>query len=155
MIPAAPISPTLYAIVAMKMAKAAFLLLAAFVIFAIADQNIAETWDGAVRLVRLDPEQAIFTSFGERLAALTQQNIRWLALGALLYSVFSIAEGLGLFLRFGWAGWLAIGESALFIPLEIRELLRGFSVGVLLLLIVNSLIVWYLYRNRTRLFPAS
>ena len=67
-----------------------------------------------------------------------------------------------------WAVWLAIGESAFFIPIEIFELVRHhrpelpnpcrrncFShpkLGLSIVLALNVLIVWYLFANRKRLF---
>jgi uncharacterized membrane protein (DUF2068 family) len=82
--------------------------------------------------------------------------------------LFSLVEGVGLIFRAPWAGWLAIGESAFFIPIEIYELARHPKVaevynthpawwnhpkfGLLLVLVVNILIVWYLLQNRHRLF---
>jgi uncharacterized membrane protein (DUF2068 family) len=63
--------------------------------------------------------------------------------------------------RVSWAGWMAIGESAFFIPIEIYELVHraiperprpGHTVTVLIILGLNVLIVWYLFQNRHRLF---
>ena len=80
--------------------------------------------------------------------------MRWWATGTLLYSLFSLVEGIGLIFRAPWAGWLAIGESAFFIPIEVRELVRlpFFSWVVFSVLAINVLIVWYLFQNRKRLF---
>jgi uncharacterized membrane protein (DUF2068 family) len=58
----------------------------------------------------------------------------------------------GLIFRASWAGWLAIGDSAFFIPIECYELEHHFSWVVLVILGLNILIVWYLLRNRERLF---
>ena len=93
------------------------------------------------------------------------QYARWVATGTLLYSMFSLIEGFGLIFRAPWAGWLAIGESAFFIPIEIFELIHHHAfnhprpellshpkLGLLAVLAFNVLIVWYLYANRTRLF---
>ena len=74
-------------------------------------------------------------------------------------------EGVGLIFRAPWAGWLAIGESVFFIPIEIFELdapprngqarriphLR-LRLDVSIILGLNILIVWYLFQNRARLF---
>ena len=48
----------------------------------------------------------------------------WLASGTLLYGLFLLVGGTGLAFRANWAIWLAIGESAFFIPIEIFELVR-------------------------------
>jgi len=42
----------------------------------------------------------------------------------LVYSLFSLVEGIGL-ISVSWAGWLAIGESAFFIPIEIGNWCAG------------------------------
>jgi uncharacterized membrane protein (DUF2068 family) len=75
---------------------------------------------------------------------------------------------LGLAFRAKWAIWLAIGESAFFIPIEIFELVRHHQsavagqlrpelfphpkIGLAIVLALNVVIVWYLYTNRKRLF---
>jgi len=61
-------------------------------------------------------------------------------------------EGVGLFFRQWWAGWLSIAESAFFVPIEVREMVRHFSWKVTTILLINVVIVVYLYRNRGRLF---
>ena len=76
----------------------------------------------------------------------------FIARGTGLYSLFSLVEGTGLVFRVSWAGWMAIGESVFFIPIEIYELLHRFSVSPLTVLVLNIVIVWYLVQNRRRLF---
>ena len=92
---------------------------------------------------------------------LTEAKVLWAAAGTLVYSLFSLVEGVGLMFRVRWAGWLAIGESAFFIPIEIYELVRrtasdrprpGHTATVLVTLAINIVIVWYLFQNRHRLF---
>ena len=88
------------------------------------------------------------------------------ALVPLIYGLFLLVGGTGLALRAKWAIWLAIGESAFFIPIEIYELIRKHApdsethhamfahpkIGLTILLAANIFIVWYLYENRHRLF---
>ena len=108
----------------------------------------------------MDPEKAFFTELANKLAQVTPATVIWFARGTVLYSLFSLVEGVGLIFRAGWAGWLAIGESAFFIPIEIYELVKPFSganqhrhtVSLLVILGLNILIVWYLLQNRKRLF---
>ena len=65
------------------------------------------------------------------------------AMGTLIYSMFSLVEGVGLMFRVSWAGWLAIGESIFFIPIEIHSLVQRFNWIVAVILVVNVFIVWY------------
>jgi uncharacterized membrane protein (DUF2068 family) len=83
---------------------------------------------------------------------LTEARVLWVAVGTLVYSVFSLVEGVGLMFRISWAGWLSIGESAFFIPIEIFEMVHRPSILVLVILALNIFMVWYLYANRQRLF---
>jgi uncharacterized membrane protein (DUF2068 family) len=86
------------------------------------------------------------------IAMITSDNLRWLMIGSVLYGSVSWAEGVGLFFRAAWAAWITIGESAMFVPVEVWQLKRGFSISLLVILVLNVGIVWYLYRNRYRLF---
>jgi uncharacterized membrane protein (DUF2068 family) len=102
--------------------------------------------------VHLDPERKFFQRIADRLDTVTPANVRVVASGTFLYGLFLLVGGTGLAFRARWAVWLAIGESAFFIPVEIYELTRKFSAGLLIVLALNILIVWYLLMNRKRLF---
>ena len=81
-------------------------------------------FDQFLRWVHLDPERSFFTSIGDWLDTITPANMRVVASGTFLYGLFLLVEGMGLAFRAKWAIWLAIGESAFFIPIEIFELVR-------------------------------
>lgn len=147
-----PRAPTLYIIIAMKLSKGLLLLLLAFGVYSLSDNNLPGEFRRLLEALHLDPEQAFYVKLGEKLATITPTNVFRIAVGTLLYSLFSLVEGIGLIFRVSWAGWLAIGESAFFIPLEINKLLSHYSTGVLVILILNVVIVWYLFQNRDRLF---
>ena len=91
-----------------------------------------------------------------KIAQITPANVIWVARGTVLYALFSLVEGVGLMFRVPWAGWLAIGESAFFIPIELYELMRAERQtewwSILVILALNVVIVWYLFQNRHRLF---
>jgi uncharacterized membrane protein (DUF2068 family) len=158
-------APTFYFIIADKLIKGALSLLLAFGVYKMAGANLPNAFDRVVRYVHLDPENRFLTDVGDIIDQVTPVNMRWVATGTLLYSMFSLVEGFGLIFRAPWAGWLAIGESAFFIPIEIFELIRHHvsshprpellshpKLGLVVVLACNVLIVWYLYANRLRLF---
>jgi uncharacterized membrane protein (DUF2068 family) len=134
-------------------AKCALLFGIAFGIYALMDSDLRHEFERFLRFVRVDPEHAFFASLGDRLQAITPRSVRFVASGTFLYAVLLLVESAGLMRRAFWAAWLAIGETAFFIPIELFELLRGFSKTMLAVLAVNVAIVWYLLRNRRRLFP--
>lgn len=159
-------APTLYFIAAIKIVKGAALLLAAAGIFSLAGKDLQEEFDQFIRWVHLDPENRFFSNIGGWLDTVTAKNVYAVAAGTLLYGLFLIVGGSGLAFRAKWAIWLAIGESAFFIPIEVFELVRRRmpeaegrramfahpKIGLAIVLMVNVVIVWYLYKNRSRLF---
>ncbi len=145
-------APTLYFIIAAKLIKGVLILGLALFFLKLAGQDLSEAFDRLLHWFHLDPESRFFSELGNKLDTVTPANVRWVGIITLFYSLFSLVEGVGLMFRASWAGWLAISESAFFIPIEIRELVirpHGFVLGVLAF---NVLIVWYLFANRSRLF---
>jgi uncharacterized membrane protein (DUF2068 family) len=145
-------APTLYFIILAKMIKGSLALALSFGVLKLAGQDLPDLFARLVLWVHFDPENRFLSDFSDRLNEITAANVRWVALGTFIYSLFSLVEGIGLMYRAPWAGWLAIGESAFFIPIEVHELVRHphwYLVGVLAF---NVLIVWYLLKNRKRLF---
>ena len=116
------------------------------------DNNLPDEFRQSLLFFHLDPEKAFFTELAHKISGITPANVVWIARGTVLYSLFSLIEGTGLLFRISWAGWLAIGESAFFIPIEVYELMRRSSFSLLVILGLNILIVWYLFQNRHRLF---
>lgn len=145
-------APTLYVIITIKLAKGLLLLLAALGVYSLSDDNLPEAFRQLLLFLHLDPEKQFFADLETKLALLSEAKMRLLAGGTVLYSLFSWVEGVGLIFRVSWAGWLAIGESAFFVPIEIYELIHRMTPTIVLVLALNILIVWYLFANRHRLF---
>ena len=145
-------APTLYFIIVAKLVKGTLALALAFGILKLANKDLPDLFNHFIEWLRLDPENRFLTDISDRLDLITAANVRWVALGTFLYSLFSLVEGGGLMFRAPWAGWLAIGESAFFIPIEVHELVRHPRLYVAGILAFNVLIVWYLFQNRHRLF---
>ena len=145
-------APTLYAIIAMKLLKGALFVTLAFVAYALSDNDLPYEYRRLLHFLRLNPESKFFSDLATQVAQLTESRVLHVAVGTFVYSLFSLVEGVGLLFRVSWAGWLAIGESAFFIPIEVYELVHRFSKVVFGILVLNIVIVWYLLRNRERLF---
>jgi uncharacterized membrane protein (DUF2068 family) len=145
-------APTLYLIILLKLAKGLLLLLLAAGVYSLQDNNLPAEFRETLQFFHLDPEKKFFTELANKIAQITPANVVLIARGTGLYSLFSLVEGTGLLFRISWAGWLAIGESMFFIPIEVYELIHRFSASLLVILGINILIVWYLLQNRQRLF---
>ena len=156
-------APTLFGIIAFKLIKGAAFFGLAIVLYCLSDNNLPQEYkdflarpfiQSILHVLRVHPGNKFFSHLAEQVGELTEANVLWAAAGTLLYSLFSLVEGTGLIFRASWAGWMAIGESAFFIPIEIYELTRPgkFSWFVVAVLVINIVIVGYLFENRRRLF---
>ena len=154
-------APTLYAIIAIKLLKGMLFVALAIFAYTLSDNDLPAEYQNLLHHLRFNPERRFWADLAVQVGNLTEAKILWAAAGTLVYSLFSLVEGVGLMFRVSWAGWMAIGESAFFIPIEIFELVRrtgpirprpGHTATVLVILALNILIVWYLFQNRHRLF---
>ena len=145
-------APTLYVIIAIKLLKGLLFLTLAVVAWALSDNDLPVEFRNFLHLLRLNPERRFFANLAVQVGKITEVNVLWVAAGTLVYSLFSLVEGIGLMFRVSWAGWLAIGESAFFIPIELYELSSKFSLTVFVILLINVIMVSYLFQNRHRLF---
>jgi uncharacterized membrane protein (DUF2068 family) len=145
-------APTLYFIITCKLVKGVLALALAMFIFKLAGQDLSAAFDRLLHWFHLDPESRFFSEMGNRLDNVTPANVRWVGVITLLYAAILLVQAVGLIFRVPWAGWLAIGESAFFIPIEVRELIIRPHGFVLAVLAFNILIVWYLFANRSWLF---
>jgi uncharacterized membrane protein (DUF2068 family) len=154
-------APTLYAIITIKLLKGLLFVTLAIVAYTLSDNDLPAELRDLLHTLRLNPERKFWADLALQLGQLTERNVLWTAAGTLVYSLFSLIEGIGLIFRVSWAGWMAIGESAFFIPIEVYELVHlanpdrprpGHPIMVLVILIINIVIVWYLFQNRHRLF---
>src|SRR5580692_6468077 len=126
-------APTLYAIIFFKLLKRPLV-------------------ENVFARLRIHPENKFFLHIAEQIANVTETQVRVWAVGTMLFALFPLVEGIGLLYRSWWAGWLTIGESAFFVPIEIYELAKKYSPYLLVVMIANIFIVWYLYANRQTLF---
>ena len=145
-------APTLYAIILVKLLKGALFLSMAIVAYTLSDNDLPQEYRSLLHYLRVNPEKKFFSELAVKIGTITEANVLWVAAGTAVYSLFSLIEGTGLMFRVPWAGWMAIGESAFFIPIEVFDLVHRFSMTVFIILVINIIIVWYLFANRERLF---
>jgi uncharacterized membrane protein (DUF2068 family) len=154
-------APTLYIIIFFKLIKGLLFIAFGIVLYLQASRDLPAEWEHLLKQpfvedvfarLRIHPENKFFLHIAQQIDNVTEHQVRTWAVGALLFSLFPLVEGIGMLFRAGWAGWLAIGETAFFVPIWVYELARKFSWHMLVFMIINVLIVWYLYANRQTLF---
>jgi uncharacterized membrane protein (DUF2068 family) len=107
-------------------------------------KDVATTVTHWIQVLRVDPENRYLHGILEKIFRVTPRQLKELSVGTFFYAALFATEGVGLLLRKRWAEYFTIVTTGLFIPLEIYELARHFTVTRLVVGIVNVLIVWYL-----------
>jgi uncharacterized membrane protein (DUF2068 family) len=114
-------------------------------------KDVAATVQHWIQLLRVDPDNRFVHGMLVRILRVTPKQLKELSVGTFFYAGLFAAEGIGLLLRKRWAEYFTIVTTSGFIPLEIFEMSRHFTVAKLVVTLINVLIVWYLVvRVRSR-----
>jgi uncharacterized membrane protein (DUF2068 family) len=154
-------APTLYLIIVFKIIKGTLFFMLAMGLYWESSRDLPRVYreflaqpfvQSLFAHLRIHPENKFFAHLAEQIGDLTESKVRLAAFGTAFWSLFPLVEGIGMVYRVGWAGWMAIGESAFFVPIELYELARKFSWYMAIVMIINIFIVCYLYWYRDVLF---
>ena len=83
----------------------------------------------------------------DKILNLNSRTLQFSGIGAMVYSIVTAIEGLGLWYQKRWAHILVLVLVGISIPPEIYELVKGFSVLKSIVFIVNVVVFWYLIRT--------
>src|SRR4051794_37530116 len=104
-------------------------------------EAIASYW---FDVLRIDSDSRFFGRIVAKLMAVDDRQLREISAVTLFYSTILLTEGIGLFLGLRWAEFLTIIATASFLPIELFEVIAHFSIGRVMLLLVNIAVVLYL-----------
>ena len=82
--------------------------------------------------------------FIEAASHVTDQRLWMFAGFALLYAVFRMLEAYGLWRERAWAEWLALVSGGIYLPVEIYEVARKFTLISVGVLVGNLLVVLFM-----------
>jgi uncharacterized membrane protein (DUF2068 family) len=149
--PSAQSSSVLIAIGVFKLVKAILLVVAGIGAVRLLHRDVADTVIHWTRELRVDPDNRYVHGALARVFRVTPKQLRELSVGTFIYAGLFATEGMGLLLRKRWAEYFTLVTTGGFIPLEIYELVRHFTVAKVVIGLINLLIVWYLaMRVRSR-----
>jgi uncharacterized membrane protein (DUF2068 family) len=97
--------------------------------------------------LNIDPQNRHLGHVLVRLASVDAHALILVATGSFAYAALLITEGIGLWLKRRWAEYFTIIVTGSFVPLEIYELTRRWTLIRLAAFGLNVLIVWYLTRQ--------
>ncbi len=127
-----------------KLTKAAALLVIGVGLLNLLHRDVAATVAHWVERLRMDPDNRYIHHVLARMLRVTPRQLRELSVGTFIYAGIFLTEGIGLLMRKHWAEYMTIVSTALFVPLEVYELVDRFTWVRLAVLAINIGIVWYL-----------
>jgi uncharacterized membrane protein (DUF2068 family) len=127
-----------------KLMKALLLVIAGIGAIRLLHRDVAATVTHWTRVLRVDPDNRYIHGALARVFRVTPKQLKELSAGTFIYAALFATEGMGLLLRKHWAEYFTLITTAGFIPLEIYELIRHWTVARVAVTLMNVLIVWYL-----------
>jgi uncharacterized membrane protein (DUF2068 family) len=127
-----------------KLFKGISLLIIGFGLLRLLHKDVASVVEHWIEVLRVDPENRFIHRALLRIFNVTPKQLRELSAGTFVYAAIFLTEGTGLVLRKHWAEYMTLISTGLFVPLEVYEIYRHFTMLKLAVTVVNVLIVWYL-----------
>jgi uncharacterized membrane protein (DUF2068 family) len=131
-------------IASFKLFKAALLLAVAIGALSLLHKDVAAAAMRLLNTLHVDHDNNYIHGLVMKLGLVTDRKLELISAGSFFYTALLGTEGVGLLLRKHWAEYLTIIATALFIPLEIYELVKHFGIGKIIVLVINSAVVAYL-----------
>lgn len=142
-----------------KFSQALTLIGVALAAFQLLRPEIAVLVQDWVDTLPIASEQTAVEHFVGWATGLAPHQVLGIGVGALLYALLFLVEGVGLWRGKSWAEWLTVIATGLPIPLEIFEVWRHISVlrvGALVLnVLVVALLTWHLRQKQARSMAAA
>jgi uncharacterized membrane protein (DUF2068 family) len=126
--------------------KGLLVLLVGAGLLALIHKNIQQEALEIVKIFHLNPARHYPEIFINTLANLNDVHLWFLSVSAVLYSLIRFIEAYGLWYNRLWAIWFAVASSALFLPMEVYELIENHTVVRIVIFLINMILVFYLFR---------
>lgn len=145
------VSQGVRAVALVEAAKATLVLLAGFGLLGLIHHDVHALAEQIIEHFHLNPARRYPRIFIDAASTLTDSRL-WLLAGlAFLYASCRSVEAYGLWRERAWAEWFALLSGAIYFPVELYELSRGFTWLKLIALLTNIGIVAYMgYALRMR-----
>jgi len=131
-------------VAAFEALKGVIVLVAGFGLARLIHGDVQQAAEDLVDRLHLDPAKKYPRIFLDLAANLSDGQLWALAALAMVYATLRFAEAYGLWFARRWGEWVAALTGGIYVPVEIYELSRGFSVLKLGALILNAVVVAYM-----------
>ncbi len=134
----------LRAVAIFEASKGFLVLFAGLALFSLIHQNVQLVAEQLVGHLHLNPAKHIPKVLLDAAGNLTDHRIVLLALLAVLYASMRFVEAYGLWFEKRWAEWFALVSGAVYLPIELYELAKGFTWIKIGFVLANLIIVFYM-----------
>lgn len=124
--------------------KGLLVLIAGSGLFLLIHKDVEFMAEQFIDRLHLDPASRYPRIFLKVATEATPNGMRLLALVALLYATIRLVEAVGLWHARRWAEWLGVASGLMYMPIEIRALIRHPGIEPLVALILNLGVVLFL-----------
>lgn len=129
------------AVALFEAAKGVLVILAGFGLLALVHRDAQRVAEALVRHMHLNPARHYPRIFIHAASRLDDHRLHLLAAGAFAYAAVRLVEAYGLWGLRGWAEWMAILSTGLYMPVEAYELIRHVTVTRAVILFGNAVIL--------------
>jgi uncharacterized membrane protein (DUF2068 family) len=124
--------------------KGLVVLAAGFGLLALVHRDLQTVAEDLVRLSHLNPARHYPRVFIEAASNINDSRLRLFAALAFVYSCVRFVEAYGLWRIRAWAEWFAILSGAIYLPVEVYELIKDATILKGIVLLINTGIITYL-----------
>ncbi|MGI1998969.1 DUF2127 domain-containing protein [Shewanella frigidimarina] len=133
------------AVAVLEATKGLLALLVAIGLHVYAGQNLTALALELVTHLHLNPASHYPGIFISAVGSVSQSSLTLMAFGAAVYTSVRFIEAYGLWHNMRWTQWFALLSGAIYLPFELYEMIRHFSVLSVIVLLVNLVVVMYMY----------
>jgi uncharacterized membrane protein (DUF2068 family) len=127
-----------------EVAKGLLVVLVGFGLLALIHKDLHSAAEKLVRHFHLNPASHYPRIFTDAAQHVTDRYLWTMAFSALLYSVVRFVEAYGLWHQRRWAEWFGLLTGAMYIPIELLEMIRRATWANATVFVINACIVGYL-----------
>jgi uncharacterized membrane protein (DUF2068 family) len=127
-----------------KFFKGILLCISGFGLLRLLHKDLADVVIHWLNTLHVDPDNRHFHKLLLKASVIDERQLKELSIGSFFYAGLLLTEGSALLLQKRWAKYFTLIITASFIPLELWELHRSFSLIKTAVIAANAAIVWYL-----------
>jgi uncharacterized membrane protein (DUF2068 family) len=140
----------LRAVASFELSKGLVVLAAGCSLLLLLHRDTSEIAESLLSILHISPDHRLAHMVMRQANRITDKRLWTFAGVAACYSIIRFVEAYGLWKARAWAEWIALISGAMYLPFEVRELIRRLSLFHFALLIANLAVVLYMVYLRVQ-----